>query len=552
MKRFFTSLLISIACLLAAHATEGDIIEIVYSETTAEAFVPETADVQVSINGAHVSVAAFTNTEEYIYKLSGATTNGSFTLTGTYKLTIELAGVKLISQIGPALNIQCGKRCAVVLDEGTFNWMSDSNGGAQKGAMYFDGHPEFEGPGTLYIMGNSKHAICAKEYLQIKKTTGTINILGAISDGIHCGRGKPFMGDKNFFQISGGIINIENVGSDAIDSDDYGRMNIKGGIINATVGVDGGTGLKCDSVFNMTGGTLNITVNGRDAEAIRANYEALLYGGKINVNIAGDGSKGIKSKCKTLGDSGPVYDGGYLTIDSTDCTFYIHANNLIDAVTGEETKIRAISADKDLVHNYGDIEVFAYGTLSNQFHSDTQVVANGGSLTVHQAPWKFYYGDYGYDMTSYVAVKIDDAFVFDLNDYAVGAFIGDECVGVAIDGYLRIYSNAVQADEVTFKVFDLINKRNLFVLSVSRDVFFADGSVVCTPEDPIVLNCRSFLLGDVNGDGSVTIADVTALVNIILGKSTDIYNAGDVNGDSFVTIADVTALVNIILGKTNN
>ena len=54
--------------------------------------------------------------------------------------------------------------------------------------------------------------------------------------------------------------------------------------------------------------------------------------------------------------------------------------------------------------------------------------------------------------------------------------------------------------------------------------------------------------GDVNGDGVVTIADVTALVNIILGKS-EANAIADVNGDGSVTIADVTALVNIILGK---
>jgi hypothetical protein len=61
-----------------------------------------------------------------------------------------------------------------------------------------------------------------------------------------------------------------------------------------------------------------------------------------------------------------------------------------------------------------------------------------------------------------------------------------------------------------------------------------------------------FLLGDVNSDCSITIADVTALVNIILGKDTaGQYNraAADVNLDESITIADVTALVNIILGK---
>ena len=62
------------------------------------------------------------------------------------------------------------------------------------------------------------------------------------------------------------------------------------------------------------------------------------------------------------------------------------------------------------------------------------------------------------------------------------------------------------------------------------------------------------LLGDVNRDGSITIADVTALVNVILGKDNAepyVYNhrVADVNGDGSTTIADVTALVNIILGK---
>jgi hypothetical protein len=57
-------------------------------------------------------------------------------------------------------------------------------------------------------------------------------------------------------------------------------------------------------------------------------------------------------------------------------------------------------------------------------------------------------------------------------------------------------------------------------------------------------------VGDVNSDKTVTIADVTALVNIILGKSESPGDVADVNGDHSVTIADVTALVNIILGKT--
>lgn len=65
------------------------------------------------------------------------------------------------------------------------------------------------------------------------------------------------------------------------------------------------------------------------------------------------------------------------------------------------------------------------------------------------------------------------------------------------------------------------------------------------------------LPGDVNRDGQVSIADVTALVNIILGKdSTEPYQydhqAANVNTDDNISIADVTALVNSILGKDEN
>lgn len=68
-------------------------------------------------------------------------------------------------------------------------------------------------------------------------------------------------------------------------------------------------------------------------------------------------------------------------------------------------------------------------------------------------------------------------------------------------------------------------------------------------------NTATTLKGDVNNDKVVTIADVTALVNIILGKATPENNpeynfeAAKVNEDDIITIADVTALVNIILGK---
>lgn len=68
---------------------------------------------------------------------------------------------------------------------------------------------------------------------------------------------------------------------------------------------------------------------------------------------------------------------------------------------------------------------------------------------------------------------------------------------------------------------------------------------------------EDFLLGDVNRDGFVNITDVTALVDIVLGKVTledNPYNydfdAADVDRNGEITITDVTALVNIVLRTT--
>ena len=60
------------------------------------------------------------------------------------------------------------------------------------------------------------------------------------------------------------------------------------------------------------------------------------------------------------------------------------------------------------------------------------------------------------------------------------------------------------------------------------------------PDDP--------LLGDVNGNGDVSIADVTALIDYLLGGTTPIVReVADVNHDGGITIADVTALIDLLL-----
>lgn len=59
------------------------------------------------------------------------------------------------------------------------------------------------------------------------------------------------------------------------------------------------------------------------------------------------------------------------------------------------------------------------------------------------------------------------------------------------------------------------------------------------------------LLGDVNGDGAVNIADAVCIVNHVVGKanSTFVEAAADVNNDGVVDIADAVKIVNLVVGK---
>lgn len=54
--------------------------------------------------------------------------------------------------------------------------------------------------------------------------------------------------------------------------------------------------------------------------------------------------------------------------------------------------------------------------------------------------------------------------------------------------------------------------------------------------------------GDANGDGEITIGDVSVLIDLLLDGNPVVSDGLDVNGDGVVTIADVSALIDMLLG----
>lgn len=255
-------------------------LQITFSEGAAAVENPYfLTGVSVLADGAHVVVTNSNETDEYTTELTGAASDGSFQYNGTYKTTLVLNGVSLTSSRGSAIDIECGKRVALEVKKNTENTLVDAAGGEQKAALYCKGHLEFDKAGILNVTGRTGHAISAKEYIKMKKSEGTINILGAVKDGIHC---------KQYYQGNGFTININNEGDDGIQSELDGEAN-DDGIVDGTLVINGGT----YTIHNSTNGSVEGT-DTHTAKGLNAEGDMLLAGGTINISMTGTGGKGIR------------------------------------------------------------------------------------------------------------------------------------------------------------------------------------------------------------------------------------------------------------------
>lgn len=66
------------------------------------------------------------------------------------------------------------------------------------------------------------------------------------------------------------------------------------------------------------------------------------------------------------------------------------------------------------------------------------------------------------------------------------------------------------------------------------------------------IDTSSLLFGDVNLDGEVSVADVNAVLDVILGGNSDegLRQRADVNRDGEVSVADMNCVVDVITGST--
>lgn len=237
-----------------------DTIRVYFDEGTAAVELPlGRTDVTYIINNGYVAITNACDTAELVFVLKGSSTNGSLVYNGIYKCTFVLDNLSLVSNVGPALDIQCGKRVNLKMTDGSENRLEDAVGGTHKGCLYCRGHVKMTGNGNLTVKGNTKNGIHIKEYFKLGTSVGKITIKEVVGYAISVGEE---------FEMEGGTLDlaVTNMDSRAID---------------------------CDSTVTISGGNIDILASGNGSRGIQANYDITINenSGPTVINIAANGGK---------------------------------------------------------------------------------------------------------------------------------------------------------------------------------------------------------------------------------------------------------------------
>ena len=364
----------------------GNLVTVTYEGTSAKVTVAGNVAQYVTptVNGAHVSIEQSNtddvNNDEIVYSLSGTTTDGEFAMSGSYKCTIQLAGLTLTNPSGAAIQIANGKRIQISAKNGTVNTLTDGANGSQKACIYSKGQIQLQGQGTLNVTGKTAHAIKSGDYISVKNLT--LNVLSAVKDGISC---------NEYFQMKSGTVSIGSVGDDGIQADldgttstgetadhedeDSGNIYLEGGTLTINVTATAAKGIKAAGDMKISNGTIQVTTSGagtydsteRDAKGcagLKSDGNMYISGGEITLKSTGTGGKCIKADGKLL------ISDGVITATSTGANYKYSSYYSASA--------KAIKCDGALTINGGTITAIA--SSHEAIESKSTIDITGGTV----------------------------------------------------------------------------------------------------------------------------------------------------------------------------
>lgn len=375
-------------------------VEVEYADDAAKVIIAGDIApyVTANVNGSHVTIeqsdlVSADTCGEITYVLTGESKDGSLTLNGSYKATVELRGLDLTNPAGAAIDIKNGKRIELSAKNGTANFLTDG-AGKQKGALSCTGHLEFKGKGALTVQGNQSHAIYAKEYVEVKNLTLTVT--GAVKDGINCAQ---------YFLMESGTVTINGTGDDGIqtsfkddadrEAEDTGTITIAGGTLDISIKGDAAKCLKADADVIVTDGELNLLTeaNGiwdsaklktKASACIGADGDVTVSGGTLDMRATGSGGKGIS--CDGVFTS----EGGKITVATTG-GMLVYSNGTLNhnytssadrIASDNKSSAKGIKADSGVVINAGELYITTATNNAEGIESKTTLDINGGTIFV--------------------------------------------------------------------------------------------------------------------------------------------------------------------------
>ncbi len=389
---------------VASETFADDNVLVKYNNTVADVYVAGNIanHITAQVTGARVAVMQDADVAtEYTYTLQGTSNSGCFYHAGAYKMTLVMNGVNLVNPDSAAINIQNSKRIAVQLADGTTNTLADGANNTKKAAFLVKGHAEFAKGGSLTITGNKKHALACNEYMEVKKTVGTITITSAVADAINV---------SQYFQMNGGTINIQSCGDDGlqVDAEDVtipeedGHVLIKGGTLTINGSAAGTKCIKAEGNVNIEGGTLTLKHTGipvwdeedskiKEATGIGTDRNLTINGAEavVNITMTGNGARGMKCDSTMTCTAGNIDincsggDWAYSTVDtsSVKCAKADYAFIL----NGASMKCTTTKDEAVGVHSEGTVLVsdgtLTLNTYDHGIKSDYDMEITGGTIT---------------------------------------------------------------------------------------------------------------------------------------------------------------------------
>ena len=213
--------------------------------------------------------------------------------------------------------------------------------------------------------------------------------------------------------------------------------------------------------------------------------------------------------------------------------FKFRSDSYEEIIRNAKVYLQEIEATEFAINKYGIKQFFDLGELVAEGRYDLDLLEN-----------------YGEDMV--LAMEIEEPFDFTLGNSLLVTIVldaedDDNCT--AGSDYAPFYTSGIRGKAMTYTD----NHISFVDYAMGNDFPDATAMLGCGTNVDLPVTeigyCYDRMLGDANGDGDVNIADVSDMIDYLLGITPEyfyIVNA-DLNEDESVNIADVTSAIDMLL-----